>query len=194
MKILKPVLLTLLACSFIPIAMAADDDVKNHPGYVDFSVLTAIANTEPTVEVSLKAPLLNMITNLIRNQDDEAAQFVSKLVRVTVNVFESTAIDHDEISESMATVADELDQQGWERVVRIREDDDHVDIYFRLSDDADLIHGIAIMVAEPADTVLVNIVGEISVDDLSALGRRFDIDELAQVESDRTHDTDDTNR
>jgi hypothetical protein len=52
----------------------------------------------------------------------------------------------------------------------------------RMSDDAEIIHGIAIMVAEPGDTVMVNIVGEISGDDISALGRRFDIDELAELE------------
>jgi len=38
------------------------------------------------------------------------------------------------------------------------------------------------MVAAPGETVLVNIVGDISTDDLSALGRRFDIDELADIE------------
>ena len=132
-----------------------------------------------------------MTTRPSCSEDEEAAQFVSKLVRVTVNVFESMAIDVDEISDSMATVADDLDQQGWERVVRIREDDSHVDIYFRLSEDANLIHGTAIMIAEPEDTVLVNIVGEISVDDLSALGRRFDIAELAQIDVDEAHDSDD---
>ena len=40
------------------------------------------------------------------------------------------------------------------------------------------------MVAEPGDTVLVNIVGDISTDDIAALGRRFDIDELAELEVD----------
>lgn len=182
MNILKRLMLPILLLSFISGAMAADNNVQNHPGFVDFSVLTAIANTEPTVEISLKAPLLNMITNLIRNEDEEAAKFISKLVRVTVNVFKSSTVDVDEVANSMATIANDLDEQGWERVVRVREDEDHVDIYFRLSDDAEIIHGIAIMVAEPGETVLVNIVGDISTDDISALGRRFNLDELVDLE------------
>ena len=182
MKMLKRLLLPLAVISIIPLAMAADNDLEKHPGFVDFSVLTAIANIEPNVEISLKAPLLNMITNLIRNEDEEAADFISKLLRVTVNVFESDAIDVDEIAGSMTNIAEDLDAQGWERVVRVREDQHHVDIYFRLSDDALIIHGIAIMVAEPGETVLVNIVGDISTDDLSALGRRFDIDELVDID------------
>jgi len=182
MKTLSKLLIPLIFIGIVPLAMAADDDLENHPGYVDFSGLRAIANIEPTIEISLKAPLLNMITNLIRNEDEETAAFISKLLRVTVNVFESSAIDVDEVSDSMNTIAEDLDNQGWERVVRVREDSDHVDVYFRLSADSQIIHGIAIMVAEPGDTVLVNIVGDISVDDISALGKRFDIEELVDIE------------
>jgi hypothetical protein len=156
--------------------LAADSDLENHPGYVDVSTLTAIAATEPVVEFSLKAPLI-LITNLIRNQDDEAADFISKLIRVTVNVFESDDIDVDEIASPMSAMAEDLDSAGWDRVVRVREDENHVDIYFRLVSNADVIYGIAIMVAEPREKVLVNIVG-----DISALGRRFEFDELADLD------------
>jgi hypothetical protein len=157
--------------------LAADSDLENHPGYVDFSILTAIAATEPTVEFSLKAPLIILITILISNQDNEAADFISKLIRVTVNVFESDDIDVDEIASPMSAMAEDLDSAGWDRVVRVREDENHVDIYFRLVSNADVIYGIAIMVAEPREKVLVNIVG-----DISALGRRFEFDELADLD------------
>ena len=172
MKTIKTLLLctasTILLC-LVPLAQAADSSIENHPGYVDFSGLTSIADSEPTVEISLRAPLLNMITNLIRAEDDMAANFISKLLRVTVNVFESDDIDVDQIAGRMTEIAANLDQQGWERVV---------------SDDAEFIHGVAIMVAEPGDTVMVNIVGEISGDDIAALGRRFEIDELVDLEVD----------
>ena len=179
----RAIFATAILVCLVPLASAADNDIENHPGYVDFSGLTDIANTEPTVEISLKAPLLNMITNLIRAEDDMAADFISKLLRVTVNVFESDDVDVDQIAESMSEIAENLDDQGWERVVRVREDGDHVDIYMRMSDDSEFIHGVAIMVAEPGDTVMVNIVGEISGDDIAALGRRFDIDELVELET-----------
>ena len=182
MKIFKNLLAPFFCLSLIPVALAAGSDLESHPGYVDFSTLTAIAAIEPTVEISLKAPLLILITNLIRNEDEEAAEFISKLMRVTVNVFESDDIDVDQVAASMSTMAEDLDSAGWDRVVRIREDESHVDIYFRLAPDADVIYGIAIMVAEPGETVLVNIVGDISTDDISAFGRRFDLDELVDIE------------
>ena len=182
MKIFKNVLAPFFCLSLIPVVLAAGSDLESHPGYVDFSTLTAIAAIEPTVEISLKAPLLNMITNLIRSEDEEAAEFISKLMRVTVNVFESDDIDVDQVAASMSTMAEDLDSAGWDRVVRVREDESHVDIYFRLAPDADVIYDIAIMVAEPGETVLVNIVGDISTDDISAFGRRFDLDELVDIE------------
>ena len=167
-----------LALLFATSSLWAAESVEDHPGYVDFSSLTALTSGEPTVEISLKAPLLSMVTNLIRSEDEEAADFISKLIRVTVNVFESDNADVDAMAESMESISTDLDQQGWERVVRVRESDDHVDIFVRMSPDAEIIHGLAIMVVGRQETVLVNIVGDISGNDLAALGRRFDIDEL----------------
>ncbi|HJO12009.1 MAG: DUF4252 domain-containing protein [Gammaproteobacteria bacterium] len=185
MKLLK-ILIAPLALLVLAQAMyaAEDNNIQDHPGYVDFTGLSGVSSAEPNVEVTLKAPVLSLLTNLISNEDEEAAEFISKLLRVTVNVFASDSIDIDEVANSMATIADELDADGWERIVRIREDEDHVDVYFRLSDNAEVIYGIAIMVAEPGETVLVNIVGDISVNDISALGRRFNIDELVDLDID----------
>jgi len=184
MKKFKAIFTVLVALFVGAQVQAADNDVFNHPGYVDFSTLSGIGNVQPTVEISLKEPLLNMVTNLIRAEEKEAAEFISKLLRVTVHVFESDQINVDEVSESMVDIAADLDAAGWDRVVRVREDREHVDIYFRLSDDAAMIHGIAIMVAEPGETVLVNIVGDISDSDITALGRRFNIDELVEIDKD----------
>ena len=166
---------------FIPQLLAADGRLQNHPGFVDFSSLTEMVDSEPTVEISLKAPLLAIITNLIQSEDELAADFVSRLINVSVNVFQSESIDVDTIAMSMSEIASSLDNQGWDRVVRVREDGEHVDIYLRLSDDAELIHGIAVMVASGEETVMINIVGDISSNDIAALGRRFDIGELTDL-------------
>lgn len=175
-------MLPLALAASAPTAGAADSDVRDHPGYVDFSGLTGMANVEPMVEISLKEPLLAMITNFISEEDKEVGSFVSKLIRVTVHVFESGAFEPDEAIASMSDIGAGLEMQGWERVVRLRESGDYVDIFMRMSSDARTIHGITIMAAEPEDTVLVNIVGDIDSEDISALGRRFDIEELVDLD------------
>ena len=142
----------------------------------------AIAGEEPSVEISLKEPLLNLVTNILRNNDEEAADFISTLRRVNVRVFDSSHIDTGRMAETMSAIAQRLDADSWDRVIRVREGDDHVDVYLRLAANGELIHGIAIMVSEPDETVLVNIVGDISPDDISAIGARFDIDELSGID------------
>ncbi|MEQ8953752.1 MAG: hypothetical protein RL120_06420, partial [Gammaproteobacteria bacterium] len=113
MKNMYRALLSLALVTTVPMAIAAEDPLADHPGFVDFSGLTAIANTQATVEVTLKEPILAMVTNLIRADEEAAANFISKLLRVTVNVYDSREIDVDEISDSMEEVADDLDSQGW---------------------------------------------------------------------------------
>ena len=188
MKIEKLLMSCILGLLMLQPAIAQDENILNHPGYVDFSTLSAIAGEEPNVEISLKAPLLNLITNILKNNDEQAADFISTLLRVNVMVFESSTVDVDRMAETMSEIANDLDAQNWERVVRVRNNNEHVDVYFRLSDNADVIYGIAIMVAENDETVMINIVGDISPDDISAIGARFDIDELASL--DRTNNDD----
>lgn len=171
-----------LAGLLVTTATFAQEEPLDHPGYIDFSELMAIAGDEPSVEVNLKEPLLNLITNILRNNDEEAAQFISTLRRVNVRVFDSSRIDRGRMVDTMSAIAGQLDAENWERVVRVREGSDHVDVYFRLSEDAQLIHGITILVAEPGDTVLVNIVGDISPGDLSTIGTHFDIEELSGLD------------
>jgi hypothetical protein len=178
----KLMIIAVLGLTLLQPVAAQQEDVLDHPGYVDFTELNEIAGSEPNVEVSLKEPLLKLITNLLKNNEEEAAQFISTLIRVNVRVFDSSRLDTGRMAETMATVARRLDADSWERVVRVREGSDYVDVYFRLSEDGELIHGIAIMVAEPDETVLVNIVGDISPNDITAISERFDIDELAELE------------
>ena len=182
MKYLARFSLFIATVLFLQGLYAQSDEVLNHPGYVDFSTLSAIAGDEPNVEVSLKAPLLNLITNILKNNDEQAANFISTLLSVNVRVFESSMLDTDRIAETMSEIAANLDAQDWERVVRVRDNSEHVDVYFRLSDNADVIYGIAIMIVESNETVMINIVGDISPDDISAIGTRFDIDELSDLE------------
>ncbi len=190
MKFRTIVLMTVAGLAFCQPVLAQDSELLDHPGYVDFTELSQIAGSEPNVEVSLKEPLLNLITNILKNNDESAARFLSTLIRVNVRVYDSSRIDAELMASTMSSIAQRLDVSNWDRVVRVREGSDHVDVYFRLSEDAQLIQGIAIMVAEPEETVLVNIVGNISPEDLSAIGARFNIEELAEIDYDHSDDND----
>lgn len=161
-------------------ALAAED----HPGYVDFSGLHSLIDTEPVVEVTLREPLLRLITESIPEEDAEAVNFVSRLLNVRLHVYEDIGGNVGQIADDMDEIASDLEAESWERVVRIRDDDDQVDIYLRFSETDDVVYGIAVMiVSEDGEMVLANIAGDISFDDIGALGRRFDIEELSDYQA-----------
>ncbi|MYA36550.1 MAG: DUF4252 domain-containing protein [Gammaproteobacteria bacterium] len=154
---------------------------ENHPGYVDFADLRGLVDAEPVVEVTLREPLLRLVTEAIPEEDVEAAGFVSRLLNVRLHVYEDIVGDVTEVAATMNELSAGLEEDGWERVVRVRDDDDQVDIFLNFSEDDAEVYGIALMVvSEDGEVVLGNIVGNIRMEDISALGRRFDIDELAE--------------
>ncbi|MEX0601036.1 MAG: DUF4252 domain-containing protein, partial [Rhodothermales bacterium] len=76
--------------------------------------------------------------------------------------------------------AKELEAQGWETVVRVREEDQRVNVYMKVRDD--VIAGLVVMVLEPDDeegAVFVNIVGDINPEQIGRIGRALDIDPLS---------------
>ncbi len=179
MKSIQQLFAASVIVAYCTFAMAAED----HPGYVDFSTLHGLVDAEPAVEVALREPLLRLITEMIPEEDDEAMSFVSKLLSVRMHVFNDIGDDVEQASINMNEMSAELESEGWERVVRVREDEDQVDVFLRFSPDDQIVYGIALMVvSEDGEMVLANVAGDISVNDISALGRRFGIDELAEFE------------
>ena len=142
----------------------------------------------------MREPLLRLITESIPEEDEEAVNFVSRLLSVRLHVYEDIGGDVQQIAENMDEIATDLEAENWERVVRIRDDEDQVDIYLRFSESDDVVYGIALMiVSEDGEMVLANIAGDISFDDIGALGRRFDIDELSELQA-REDDDEDQDR
>ncbi len=154
---------------------------ENHPGHVDFSSLRGLVDSEPVVEITLREPLLRLMTEAIPEEDEEAADFVSRLLNVRLHIYEDVVGDVAEVAATMEEISAGLADEGWERVLRVRDDDDRIDLFLNFSEDDAEVYGIALMViSEDGEMVLGNIAGNIRMEDISAIGRRFDIDELAE--------------
>jgi hypothetical protein len=180
--------LTALALVFAAGAASAQDadaQIKKLPGYVDFQAGDIFKGKEAKVEVYLKEPMLNLVSKFMKNEDADMHDILSKLKLVRVQVFDVDEEMAKEFTDITATITAMLDKKGWERIVRVREEDDNVDIYLRPSENYESILGIVVLVAENEEAVFVNIVGEINPEDISRLGREFDIDELGDVHIDK---------
>lgn len=182
---------TILLCVLLTVAVAATAGAKDknkttdytkHPGYVDFNALEIFGDQEATIEVYLKQPMLNLLRKFLKDEDPELYDIFGKLQLVRVQVFDVTsdlAVKFD--AESAKTVK-ALDKAGWEKVVRVTEEDQRVFVYLKPSADYEFIQGVVVIAMEDfEEAVFVNIVGDIHPDDISRLGGHFGVDELDSI-------------
>jgi len=191
-KYLFPFVLHAVLGLYAPTASAGEPSAGT-PGYLPLDKLF-VGNQQPTVEITLDGPVLKMLLQLPAqlDQDDEDLQNVSDMLRVVDHIYVRIyKVDADQQADMLSLIDDTsqtLEGQDWQRIVRVREEDDsNVDIHVKLSDDGESLNGLAIMAVEdkPGDElefVVVNIVGNFNPAYLANIGNRMDIDYLDGVE------------
>ena len=179
-------LLSLLLCSLAYPAQG-QDALESDPGYVSARTVEGWFDDLPRVEINVKGVLLEMAVEAVRAAaeaddeiDPEIADLLGKLKAIQVRVFESDVRQRDDVERQTSALAGRLASEGWETVVRVREDGEDVNIQLKTRDGA--IAGLVVLVTEAeGESVFINIVGDISPQDVGRLGRALDIDPLKDV-------------
>jgi hypothetical protein len=151
-------------------------DYSKLPGYVDFSTLGKFKEEEAVVEVYLHDELLDMVSEMTVGADPELGEVLAKLDLVRVQRYELDVKRIEDVEKKTESMAAKLEGQGWMQVVRVRERDEHIYVYFKLG--KEMLNGITVVAIEDEFVTLANVVGEIDPKAVGKLGRRFNIDEL----------------
>jgi len=135
------------------------------------------AKAEESVDVTLDSNMLQLAGRFLSGQDADQAKakkIVAGLKGITVRSFtfkqegEYNAADVDAFREQLKAPA-------WSRVVGVTEKNgEREEVYLKTSSGSQ-IGGIVIISAEPKELTIVNLSGDISVDDLGELGGQFGI-------------------
>ena len=167
-----------LGSSVLALESDGEKDYSQLPGYVDIQGLGIFTEEDATVEVYLHDALLAMVAEMARHAEPELSEVLAGLQLVRVQRYRMDDDQLDKVNEKTRAMAKELEKADWTRVVRIREQDEIVYVYFKLGET--MVHGVTVMVIEEYEgfATFVNIVGDIDPAQVGKLGRKFNIDAL----------------
>jgi hypothetical protein len=138
------------------------------------------AKATEVVDVSLDGALLQLASRFLSEKDPDEAhvkRLVTGLKGVYVKSFEFD--ERDQYKESdVEELRSQLRAPGWSRIVgtRSKRNGDNSEIY--LKTDAGQISGLAIIVTDPKELTIVNIVGSIRPEDIRDLGGHMGIPKI----------------
>ncbi len=132
-----------------------------------------------SIDLSLSGATLKFAAKFLDSHDPDEAG-VKKLIEGLQGIY----IKHFEFKKDNAWTQADLDPirnqlhaPEWQRILGVKDEDGETsEVYLRMEGDKNT--GIAIIVAEPRELTVINIVGPVDLDQLSELGGHFDIPKL----------------
>ncbi len=158
----------LLTAGLIAMAMTISTvAMAQSRGFVDLDSVRGLSQADVTVDINIGGWLMGLVHSAAEEGDDEDTRILKSIENVRVRVFELSD-DNDDLRESFADLSNDMRSDGWDTLVKVREDDDHVDIMVIGSED--MLEGIAILaISDDDEAVMVNITGEIDPADVASI-------------------------
>jgi hypothetical protein len=168
----------------VPSQSQPEDDLSAQVGYVDLSGVDTWFDSEAATEVDIRGPLVDLVAEAARSSDPAFAGIMGNVTAIQVRGYPLPADRTDDIRTRTQQLASSLEESGWTRVIFVREQDEEVSIYLREADGR--VAGLTLLSTKPGDkSVVVNIVGSLSPDQIAALGRGLNLSSLEQVDVSR---------
>ena len=171
----RPIVIALVTASLSLTAYAESS------GIVDFGKFAAPAKGSEFVEVQVRSNLLNFAAQLVEKEQPEAAKLLRNVQLVRVNVVGLTDENREEMQKRVEKIRQDLEGRGWERNVNVQgKDGEDVGVYTQTRG-GETLAGVAVTVIEPKNVVLVNVVGDIRPEQITALGESLNIKPLKEL-------------
>jgi hypothetical protein len=134
-------------------------------GVFDFDDIPGV-DEEPAVSVDLNSALLGFIRGMLGDVDPTTADILSGLRSIRVRVYKD-ADKTSQFSNFMDKVSEELDDSGWQSMVRVDDQRSKVRIHMQMTEQE--VTGMTVMLFDGKEAVFINIDGTINAADLGKL-------------------------
>jgi len=167
---------------------------KDDPGYVDFEALGLVNQDEVNLRVSLYGPILRLVAEATRQDEPGFSDVLDKLRAIRADLYDVAPERRQELRRRTTETARMLERRGWQTVVEVRSKTGDLS-YIQTRSDGSAISGLSVMFIEPDGSAgFINIVGDVSPEELGRLGRTFHIEPLERMESEIDQKDQDTSQ
>jgi hypothetical protein len=150
-------------------------------GQIDFGAFTPPASGGEFVEVNIRSNLIEMAARLAEKAEPDAAEVLRSVRQIRVNVIGLDDGNRTELEQRLQAIREQLDTQGWERIVTAQSKREDVRIHLRTRGH-EAVEGLVVTVLDGGkQAVLVNVVGDIRPDKLALLGEKLGLDPIRQA-------------
>ena len=171
-----------LATASLALLLTGARAAETEAGFIELGAFQPSAKGQ-FVEVNLSPAMLKFAARLGAHNEPEVAELISNLKHIRVNVVGLDDSNREVTVARIETLRKDLAAQGWSKMVTVREPDggDNVDIQVKQRSD-DVIEGLVVTVIDrKGEAVIVNIVGNISADQIGKIANKFDIEPLKKI-------------
>lgn len=167
-------LLTLSLLIVVFPAMVAAQFDTDHPGYFPIEDLGILPEEEINLEINLPGSMLKFIAAAIDEEDPEFSRIAESLKSIRVRGADLDKGGADSIRSGFENAAQQLKAAGWTSMVRVREDNEEVYVFFK--EQSGEMVGLTVFTLEGSEAMMINLVGNIDPSDLSGLAEGLDLD------------------
>jgi len=156
---------------------------KDDPGYVDFEALGLVDADEVNLRVSLFGPILRLVAEATRQDEPGFSELLDKLRAIRADLYDVDPDRRAALRRRTTETARMLEGRGWQTVVEVRSRTGDLS-YIQTRSDGSTISGLSVMFIDPDGSAgFINIVGDVSPEELGRLGRTFHIEPLERMQS-----------
>jgi Domain of unknown function (DUF4252) len=175
---MKPIMLRLISIALVAaVCVATPVYAQNAHLQIDH-IDRLFPKAVETIDVRIDGSLLLMASKFLRSDKaDEAA--VKEIVQALKGVYVK-GVEFDKEGEyteaDVEAVRQQLSAPGWERIVGVRSkrDGENVEVFLMINNDA-VIEGIGVLISDPKQIMVVNVVGPLDPEKINNLRGQFGI-------------------